>query len=306
MATKKNKLFSNLNKFSKQSWAVTAILLLLGFLFLFFKIVDYGITFFILFPMAIGYSIGTMDKRERRVSYLILGLLIFFGFLLAGALEGLICVLMALPIFALCIFFGYKAQQYRKQKEDKASNRLLMSLFPLLVLLALNPIEQGLLPEPRLITIQNSIVLNYPPEIVFDEVKQMDKLDAEKPLGMWLGLPAPYKCDLEADSIGAKRVCLFKEGKIVAQITAYEKGKVLQMDVLEYTLTGKDWFEFVDASYTFEKTAEGKTLISRTSSYKSILHPRFYWQPIERWGIEQEHKFVLNSLKKNIQEKYDE
>ena len=42
----------------------------------------------------------------------------------------------------------------------------------------------------------------------------MDKLDADKPIGLMLGLPSPYKCELEADSIGARRNCLFANGKI--------------------------------------------------------------------------------------------
>lgn len=268
-----------------------------------FKFVDYGATFFMIFPLAVGFSIGTLEKKERQLSYLIFGLLIFFGFLLAGALEGLICVLMALPIFALMVFIGYKVQRRVFRKEVGESKKLLVTISPLIILLVLNPIEQMILPEPSITTIENSIFLDYAPELVFDEVKQMDKLDADKPIGLMLGLPSPYKCELEADSIGARRNCLFANGKITAQLTKYEKGKILEMDVIDYTLTGRDWFEFVDAKYTFEEI-DGQTKITRTSSYKSILNPRIYWKPLESWGIEQEHKFVLNSLKKNLKEKY--
>ncbi|MEZ4920352.1 MAG: hypothetical protein R2792_14715 [Saprospiraceae bacterium] len=264
---------------------------------------DYGATFFMIFPFAVGFSIGTLNKKERQISYLLFGLLIFFGFLLAGALEGLVCVLMASPIFALMVFLGYKVQEKVFRREVGESKKLLVSFLPLLILLAINPIEQMILPEPSVTTIENSITLDYAPDLVFDEVKQMDKLDANKPLGLMLGLPTPYKCELEADSIGAKRNCLFSNGKIIAQITKFEKGVALEMDVIDYTLTGRDWFEFVDAQYTFEEI-DGKTKITRTSSYKSILNPRIYWEPLERWGIEQEHEFVLNSLKKNLTEKY--
>ncbi len=288
---------------SKYSWITSAVILIAGFLFLHFKIVDYGGTFFMIFPLAVGFAIGTHDKKERGIYSLIFGLLVFFGFLLAGALEGLICVAMALPLFLIMMYVGYKIQQKIIKKEPKASQKLMLSIAPILLLLLINPIEQMILPEPTIVTIENSIILDYSPEIVFDEVKQMDKLDAKKPIGLIMGLPSPYKCELEADTIGAKRNCLFKNGKIVAEITKYEKGKVLEMDVVDYTLTGRDWFEFVDATYTF-KEINKQTKITRTSSYKSILNPRIYWQPLENWGIEQEHKFVLSSLKKNLKEKY--
>ena len=76
------------------------------------------------------------------------------------------------------------------------------------------------------------------------------------------------------------------------------------MDVVDYTLTGRHWFTFLNAKYTFEDH-NGSTQITRTSSYKSTLKPRWYWEPLEKYGIEQEHQFVLNSLKKNIKQKYE-
>ena len=294
-----------MDKRSTNSWITTAVILMAGFLLVHFGFASMGGTFFCIFPFAVGFSIGTHHKRETRQYYIILfGVIIFFGLLLAGALEGLVCVLMALPIFLLFVWIGTKFQKKVVKKDIDDHLILPISLMPLVVLLVLDPLEQMILPEPVVITIENSIVLNYPASIVFDEVKQMDKLDAEKPLGLVLGLPAPYKCVLEADTVGAKRHCLFEKGKIVAQITKYEKGKILEMQVIDYTLTGKDWFEFVDAKYTFEEIGS-QTKITRTSSYKSILNPRIYWQPLEAYGIEQEHLFVLNSLKKNLREKYE-
>jgi len=297
------KLLSRFNILSQISWITTALILIAGFLFLHFGPISYGSTFFVIFPFALGFSIGTLESEDRFYASFGLGLLAFFGFLLAGALEGLVCVLMALPIFFIMGVIGYLVQDKLFKGRAKKANRLMVSISPLIVLLVLNPIEQMILPEPEVITIENSIMLNYPADLVFDEVKQMEKLDAEKPIGLLLGLPSPYKCVLDADTIGAKRNCLFSNGKIVAEITKYEKGKVLEMDVVDYTLTGRDWFEFVDATYTFKEVA-GQTKITRTSSYKSILNPRFYWQPLESWGIDQEHVFVLNSLKKNLKEKY--
>ena len=292
-----------MNHLTRNSWITSALILIAGFLFLHFKLVGYGFTFFMIFPLAVGFAIGTYEKEKHGVYSLLFGGLVFFGFLLAGALEGLICVLMALPLFLGMLYIGYQTQKGIVKKKPKDSQKLMVTLSPLVLLLLLNPIEQMIIPQPKLITIQNSIELDYAPEIVFDEVKKMDKLDADKPIAMLLGLPAPYRCELEADTVGAKRNCLFKNGKIIAQITKYEKGKVLEMDVIDYTLTGRDWFQFVDATYTFEEK-NNKTIITRTSSYKSILNPRIYWEPLEKWGIEQEHEFVLNSLKKNLKEKY--
>lgn len=297
-----------MTKLTKYSWLIAVAVLLLGFLLLHFGLVDYGNTFFVVFPLAVGFSIGTHPTPAQRGGLLVaLIALIFFGFLLAGQLEGLVCVAMALPIFLISMLCGYFALRFwRKHKEPRdkprdISDHLVNSFSPLFVLLLLNPVEQSLLPEPEVVEIETSVLLPYAPAIVFDQVKAMDKLDAEKPWGIWLGLPAPYRCILEADTIGAKRHCLFNNGSIIAEITRYEKGKVLEMDVVDYNLTGREWFRFVDATYTFQQEGS-QTRITRTSSYRSVLQPRFYWEPMEKWGIEQEHQFVLASLRKNIDE----
>jgi len=290
---------------TKYSWITSVIILIVGFLVLHFGGSSYGITFFLAFPAAVGFSIGTHNGKQRAYLSLIFALLVFFGFLLATGLEGFICVLMASPIFFLMMLFGYLLRRILIKKDLRNSEEVLVSTMPIIILLLLSPIEDMIIPDPEIVTIRNSIILDYAPEIVFDEVKQMDKLDAKKPMGIALGLPSPYQCILEADTIGAKRYCLFENGRIIAKITNYEKGKILEMDVVDYTLTGRDWFEFVDASYTFQ-IIDNRTEITRTSSYKSVLNPRAYWQPLEAWGIAQEHEFVLNSLKKNLKEKYGE
>lgn len=292
-----------MERLSTFSWLITAFILFMGFVFLETKMVEYGVTFFIIFPISLGFAMGTLGPKNRQVGYVTIGVILFLGFLIANAWEGFVCVLMALPLFLISLWVGIFAQKRAMKKESNDSQKLMITLAPLVILLLGNSIERMLTPEPQLITVRTEVELAYAPEQVFDQVKAMDKLDAKKTCGLWLGLPAPYRCELEADTIGAKRNCLFPNGKIVAEITQYEKGKILEMDVIDYTLTGKEWFEFVDATYTFKAT-EGKTTITRTSSYKSILHPRIYWAPLEKWGIEQEHDFVLASLKKNLAEVY--
>ena len=50
----------------------------------------------------------------------------------------------------------------------------------------------------------------------FDEVKSMEKLDADKSFLMKIGLPTPIRCELKADTIGALRHCIFDNGEIIA------------------------------------------------------------------------------------------
>ena len=289
---------------SKNSWILAAIVLLAGFLFLHLDLIDYSAAFFIAFPLMIGFSIGTHDKPTRRLLFLSLTLILFFGFLLAVGLEGLMCVLMAMPVVGVSMLLGYAARRhfYPPDPPTKSTrDHLVVSLLPLLFVVCADKVEALLVAPPNLIEIETTVDLPFPATQVFDHVKAMDKLDAPKPWGIWLGLPAPYRCILPADTVGARRICLFENGRIVAEITKFERGEILEMDVVDYTLTGREWFQFNDATYSFKKTATG-TAITRTSSYRSVLRPRWYWEPLEKWGIAQEHDFVLASLRKNLDE----
>ena len=286
-----------MNSFSKYSWLVTSLTLLIGFVLLHFEIISYGIGFFIAFPLSLGFSIGTMTKDIRKYLSISLGIVSFSGVLILIGWEGFFCVVIALPILFLSTVIGFYASRWFRQK--RKTKWLRSSIVPFIVLLSIDTLEKMVLPEPQLVEVENSIVLDYPATQVFHAVKKMDTLNAPKPWALQIGLPTPYKCILASDTVGSKRTCLFSNGQIVAEITKYEVGEVLEMDVVSYSLTGRDWFEFVDAKYLFSEQ-DGKTKITRTSSYKSSLQPRAYWEPFEKWGIAQEHKFVLNSLKKNL------
>lgn len=53
-------------------------------------------------------------------------------------------------------------------------------------------------------------------------------------------------------------------------------------------------------------TRSGKTdcKLTRITTYTSVLTPRFYWEPLEKIGIEQEHDYVFDNLKRDLKNKY--
>ena len=101
--------------------------------------------------------------------------------------------------------------------------------------------------------------------------------------------------------VGGIRTCYFEGGQIVERITELEKGKILKMDVIDYQLTGKKWLVFKEAIYTFEELKNGNCKMLRITSYTSELYPRFYWRPLEKIGIKQEHEYVFRNLKKDLE-----
>jgi hypothetical protein len=96
-----------------------------------------------------------------------------------------------------------------------------------LIFLFAAPVEKAILGDQKeIIEVESTVLLPYSPSEVYDSIKSVDTLDAEKPFLMKIDLPVPQKCVLEEEEVGALRTCYFEGGKIVERITELEKAGV--------------------------------------------------------------------------------
>ncbi len=289
------------------SLLVSLIFLVAGFTLLHYELIGYGISFFVFLPFILGYILARANYKWISLVGLIVALMIFLGLLIAGNLEGMVCVLMSLPLMVVFVTVGVMIHYLfgKYQKENKDNHRIKSSIVPLVLFSTLGVIENKLTENDQFINeVRSEIVLPYSTLEVYETIKSVDTLDGEKPFLMQLDLPVPQKCILEDERIGGIRTCYFEGGKIVERITALEKGKVLKMDVIDYQLTGRKWLGFKEAIYYFEDLGNQRTKMTRITTYTSELYPRFYWQPLESIGIEQEHSYVFSNLKRDLVDKY--
>lgn len=82
-------------------------------------------------------------------------------------------------------------------------------------------------------------------------------MGGEVPFLMKIGVQKPLKCVLEKDSVGAKRICYFKEGTIDEVVTEFKRGESLKMKVTNYGMPGRKWLHFDDAIYLFKPVNGG-------------------------------------------------
>jgi hypothetical protein len=287
-----------------------------GIAFLFLGLVDYSWVLFMLLPVALGIAIGTMKVRKYAlVGAIITTVLLLIGIYIPG-LSGVICIVMAIGLIVPFIFLGYFiAQMVKRYKEFKGTNKLPVLLLPLLLFLIAAPTEHYLKKEKQtIIAVSTEKIFPYTPEQVYDVIKSVDTLDAEKPFLLKLDLPIPTKCVLEKEEVGALRTCYFKGGRlsnadfgggtIVERVSELKRGKILKMDVISYNLIGRKWLGFKEAIYYFEPTANNSCKLTRVTTYTSVLTPRFYWEPMEKLGVRQEHDYVFNNLEKDLKQKF--
>jgi len=298
------------------SIVLTFIFLGTGIAFLFLGLADYSWILFVLLPVVLGISIGGLPNKKWAYYGAIMAAVIFLILLLIGQLSGFICILMALPLLIPLIFLGSIITHLAKRySEIKSTDSLSVLLLPLLLFLIAAPTERFFKEEKKqVIKVTTEQVYNYSPGQVYDAIKSVDTLIADKPFLMKFDLPVPTKCVLEKEAVGGIRTCYFKGGNlsggdfgggtITEKITELTKGKVLRMDVTDYNLIGRKWLGFKEAVYYFDSVAVNKCKLTRVTTYTSELTPRMYWEPLEKMGIRQEHEYVFANLTNDLRKKY--
>lgn len=295
---------------------LTTIFIGTGIAFLFLGLVDYSWILFILLPVVLGIALGTMKVRKYALQGAVLTTVLLLIGLYVPGLSGVICIVMAIGLVVPFIFLGYVIMRLVKRyREIKETNTLSVLILPLIPFLVAAPAEHFLRTDKQnVIAVKTEKIFNYSADQVFDAIKSVDTLNAEKPLLMKFDLPIPTRCILEKEAVGAERVCYFKGGRlshadfgggtITERVTEIEKGRILKMDVLDYDLIGRKWLGFKEAIYYFDKIDDHACKLTRVTTYTSVLTPRFYWQPMEEMGIQQEHDYVFNNLEKDLKVAY--
>jgi hypothetical protein len=269
-----------------------------------FGLTGYGYTFFLLMPLAIGFILGQRPGwKIPMLASVLFGFVTFMYLLLIAQLEGIICIVMASPLIVGLMFLGiWGGYAIRKAFPKKDKEKFKFSFFPIIAVLLAGVTEHYFSEKYDYGKIETVIYLPYDKETVFDHIKSVDTLDSEKPFLMQIGLSVPQKCILEKEEVGASRICYFKEGTIDEKVTEIKRGEILKMDVTRYGLPGRKWLKFKDAIYLFKEKNNG-TELTRITTYRTELKPRFYWAYWEKISIEAEHDYVLHDLERRLKEK---
>ncbi len=281
---------------------LTIALLSMGFALLHFDLIGYGNTLFLLVPFCIGFLHGQRPTWKSSLFFaLLIGMVIFCYLLITAQLEGIFCVIVLSPLIFVLVFVGAILGYAIRQKLNKPNKekRINLGIYPLVILLFSGTIEHFFTERYGYGKVESKIYLPFDHEKVFDYIKSVDTLDTKKPFLMKLGLPVPQKCVLDKESVGARRICYFEEGTIDEVVTEIKHGEILKMNVTNYGLPGRKWLKFQEAIYLFEKKDTG-TVLTRITTYRTELKPRFYWKFWEVRAIEAEHEYVLKDLERRL------
>ncbi len=275
---------------------------------------DYGWMVFVLIPFLLGflptYIVGQKEKLNKKEAYNLSFLTL--GFALLGLLvfgyEGLICILMALPVCLLLTWFGsfvgYSAITKKWINPTSATIGL--------ILLTIGTMSfDRVIKEPNLIPVKTKIIVDAPIDKVWKNVVTFNKIDEPKDWIFKTGISYPTDATIEGKGIGAIRYCNFSTGSFVEPITVWNEPELLKFDVKEQPIPMNEfnpfweihpkhldgYFKSYEGQFKLKELETGKTELEGTTWYKVDIKPEIYWKLWSDFIVHRIHKRVLNHIK---------
>jgi hypothetical protein len=269
-------------------------------------------------PFLLGAVSGWLFNREFErgfwetfgvvtVAHLLAG-----GAILLFAIEGAICLVMAMP-FALIIGWmgGVIGREIalRSPRHAVPYPGVLLALLPALI-----PPGHTVGSRPDATPVHvvvSTVEVAAPPESVWRHVVAFSELP---PPTEWLfttGVAYPVRARIAGQGVGAVRRCEFSTGAFVEPITRWEPPAVLAFDVLEQPLPMTEmspWprvqaphldggFRAVRGEFRIVPVAPGVTRLEGRTWYALDLWPRGYWRLWAEPIVHAIHRRVLEHVR---------
>lgn len=276
---------------------------------------SYGIALFIAVPFLVGFVAvwvrgldepvtGAQAMGVSTLAVILLGCLI-----IAFAMDGLVCLIMALPIaipIALCGGGAAYLLQRRPAAQSPAAFLLLIALTPFGATL-----ERSLQPPAELFTVTTSIDIPVSPERVWRAVLQPSKLAPPSHVLFRAGIAYPLASHIEGAGLTATRYCDFSTGKLVEPVLIWKEGSQLRFTVVSNPLPMQEWTPYAQihpphlegflasrqGEFRLEPLANGGTRLLATTWYQHHMWPAVYWRAWSDYIIHRVHDRVLANIR---------
>ena len=269
----------------------------------------YGLTIFILFPILLG-GLGAWLCRPvsaaRAIAAGTLTVIIAVCSLLFFGLEGLGCIVMALPLAAPLGaaggWFVYLAASSRAASRGGA-----------LMLLLLPPscLTWDTQAQPAVFEVRSAVTIAAPPERVWKHVLTFSELPEPREWYFRSGIAYPVRARIQGTGVGAIRFCEFSTGPFVEPIEVWNEPYLLRFRVIANPAPMREWSPYGQIlpkhlhGYLVSKHGQfrltelpgGRTLLEGMTWYQHGLWPSDYWRWWSDAIIHRIHLRVLNHIR---------
>jgi hypothetical protein len=278
---------------------------------------SYGFGLFLCAPFAVGmFSVLLFGfSRPQPLGACLLvalaGTVLVGSTLLGIALEGFICLIMALPITLplalLGAVVGY-AIQSRPWLDDQ---RVALMLALVIALPALMAAESSQQLEPDVRAVRTEVLIDAPPAQVWEHVIAFPPLPEPDDWLFQTGIAYPLRAEIQGAGVGAIRYCVFTTGTFVEPIEVWEAPTLLRFRVTEQPEPMREWSPYhihpahldhylhsQKGQFVLEALPGERTRLVGTTWYSNRMWPAAYWNLWSDFIIHRIHGRVLTHIQK--------
>lgn len=278
----------------------------------------YGWGLFVALPFFLGLFSVLLYGHHRPRSYgsclalssltpLVLGLA-----LVALAVEGMICVLMAAPLACTLSMMGGSIGYFMQRRAGTPKQAPMM--IPVLVLFVTGflGLERAVAPEPPLFAVRTEIEIDAPPEAVWQQVVAFAEIPGPKELLFRLGIAYPVRAEIRVNGTGAERHCIFSTGAFVEPIEVWDEPRLLRFSVASNPPPMQEWtpyskldpphlhgfFVSKGGQFLLTPLPGGRTRLEGITWYRHSMWPATYWRLWSDFIIHHIHSRVLRHIER--------
>ena len=275
---------------------------------------DYGAALFFGTPFITGTGSGyLLNLRTSRSHAATIGVataaLFFSGVaLLLFALEGAICIAMAVPIVLPLGMAGAPLGKFLADRRRRQHGGLVGAL----VLVPLFAAVESRLPMTSEFVACSTVEIAAPPETVWRHVIGFSKITERPEWFFRLGIACPMEARIVGEGVGAVRHCIFSTGEFVEPITAWDAPRRLAFDVRDQPVPMFELTPYrhihpphLDGAFRstrgeFELVAlpDGGTRLVGRTWYTLDIRPHAYWTIWSDWLVRRIHERVLRHIQR--------
>lgn len=275
---------------------------------------EYGLALFIGIPFLIGaisaFLYGYRQERTLRESIGVaaLALSLSLAVVFIVAVEGIVCILMAMPVaYPVAIagaLIGHALSQEPRRHAPTMSAMLL-------VLPGLMAIEKVLPPALPSYHVTTKVSVHADARTIWNSMIAFSRIDEPLAPVFKAGISYPTEARIEGRGVGAVRYCQFNTGPFVEPITAWEEPHRLAFDVREQPppLVELSIYNHIDAphiqGFFLSQRGEiqiidegnGNCMLVGTTWYTHDIFPSWYWNAWSASILHLIHFRVLDHIK---------
>ncbi len=260
---------------------------------------DQTAALFIGLPTVLAVGLTLTPKAKSATGMAVKGLTI--GLVLSAILlgEGVICILMAAPLFygiALAIGLTIDAVRRRERKvhEGKVYSVLLIPL-ALMSLEGVTPITS--FPAAGTATVTQTVAAT--PAGVAAVLADAPHFNRTPPTFLGLGFPLPLAAEGSGLALGDRRRIWFtgrngSRAALVVEVVQSEPGHVRFEARTDQTAIAR-WLGWEDADVTWQPTSANRTRVTWTLSYVRRLSPAWYFGPFEQYAATLSAEYLIEA-----------